>query len=307
MSNRDLSLDLTELPKSGRVITIGDSLMVVDNFDLSDPLSVLNFNPNLKTKLLEPFKIKFSMILLCVSGNARIRLNLREYTLTERLLLLTPAGAIAECLHLSPDMRIIMIAFSQSLNILDGNIRLRQGSISALAMCPLLNLSEQECQSVLSIYNIIRSRLEIPDFPAKREIAGAAIRLIFSYVFPHLAGSAPQNADNRLLDNFLTLVESHAMTNRSIRFYADELSVTPRHLSRVILRTSGKTVKQWINDRIILEAKVMLNEPNNSIQQISERLGFPNQSSFGTYFKKSTSVSPLNYRKNTSVSSASGR
>lgn len=65
----------------------------------------------------------------------------------------------------------------------------------------------------------------------------------------------------------------------------------------VILRSSGKSVKQWINDRIILEAKVLLNEPDQSILQISESLGFPNQSAFGTYFKKITTLSPLNYRK----------
>lgn len=297
MNSYNLSLELNELPRSERVITMDDSLMVADNFDLSDPISVLNFTPNLKTKLLEPFKIRFSMILLCISGSAIIRLNLREYTLQARSLLLTTEGTIAECVYLSSDIKIVMIAFSQSINILDRHIRFRKGSIATIAKRPLLNLSETECQSVLAIYDIMRSRLEVTDFPAKREIAGAAIRLILSYVFPHQTESSPQNADSSLFDSFLALVENHAITDRRIQFYADELSVTPRHLSRVILRTSGKSIKQWICDRIILEAKVMLNEPGRSIQQISEALGFPNQSAFGTYFKKSTSVSPLNYRK----------
>ncbi|MDE6523030.1 MAG: helix-turn-helix domain-containing protein, partial [Muribaculaceae bacterium] len=52
----------------------------------------------------------------------------------------------------------------------------------------------------------------------------------------------------------------------------------------------------WINIRIMLEAEVLLRDRSRSIQEISETLGFPNQSFFGTFFKKLKGLSPSAYR-----------
>ncbi|MDE6551485.1 MAG: helix-turn-helix domain-containing protein, partial [Muribaculaceae bacterium] len=59
---------------------------------------------------------------------------------------------------------------------------------------------------------------------------------------------------------------------------------------------SGRSPKEWINIRVMLEAKVLLRDPSRSIQEISEILGFPNQSFFGTFFKKMKGLSPSAYR-----------
>ncbi|MCD8264357.1 MAG: helix-turn-helix domain-containing protein [Tannerellaceae bacterium] len=64
----------------------------------------------------------------------------------------------------------------------------------------------------------------------------------------------------------------------------------------VIKENSGRTATEWINNRIILEAKTLLYSTSMTIQQISDELSFSSQSSFGKYFKRAVGVSPKEFR-----------
>jgi AraC-like DNA-binding protein len=100
-----------------------------------------------------------------------------------------------------------------------------------------------------------------------------------------------------LVENFTTLVRENYRMQRETAFYADKLCLTPKYLSEVIKSASGKSVPEWIDDYVILEAKALLKSTNMTIQQISEELNFPSQSFFGKYFKRNTGMSPKAYRE----------
>ncbi len=80
-------------------------------------------------------------------------------------------------------------------------------------------------------------------------------------------------------------------------FYAEQLFLTPKHLSRVIKEVSGRSAGEWIDEQVILEAKARLKNLSLTVQEISDQLGFPNQSFFGKYFKRHVGLSPSDYRK----------
>ncbi len=82
-------------------------------------------------------------------------------------------------------------------------------------------------------------------------------------------------------------------------FYADKLFVTSKHLSAVLKEISDKTAGEWIDQRVILEAKLLLRSTGLNIQEISAKLNFANQSFFGKYFKHLTGMSPRDYRTKT--------
>ena len=73
--------------------------------------------------------------------------------------------------------------------------------------------------------------------------------------------------------------------------------ITPRYLSTIVQAVSGETAKNIIDKHVILEIKVLLESTELSIQEIANRLQFPDQSFFGRYFKKHTGISPMNYRR----------
>ena len=96
---------------------------------------------------------------------------------------------------------------------------------------------------------------------------------------------------NRL---YLNLYRIHV----NVSFYADKLCLTPRYLNTIIRQTSQQTVMDWINQSIILEAKVLLKHSNRLVYQISDELNFPNPSFFSKFFKRMTGMTPQEYQKN---------
>jgi len=72
--------------------------------------------------------------------------------------------------------------------------------------------------------------------------------------------------------------------------------LTTKYFSTLIKDVSGKTAGAWINEMLVLEARVRLQNPEQSIAQIAYELNFSDPSHFGRFFKKHVGVSPLEYR-----------
>ena len=136
---------------------------------------------------------------------------------------------------------------------------------------------------------------------------GAVQHLIVSllynlkYIHEHTCKSTPSRLSRQeeLFRRFIALVNQHSKHERNVNFYADKLCLTPHYLSSVIRETSGQTVMQWINQAVILEAKVLLKHSNLLVFQISDELNFPNPSFFSKFFKRMTGMTPAEYQKQT--------
>lgn len=102
---------------------------------------------------------------------------------------------------------------------------------------------------------------------------------------------------NPLFQKFRNLLTKEFLRHRSVNYYAEALHVTPKYLSEVVKRNTGKTAGEWIDKAVLLEAKVLLQNKSLNIAQISESLNFSDQSFFGKYFKNLQGMSPLDYRK----------
>lgn len=99
---------------------------------------------------------------------------------------------------------------------------------------------------------------------------------------------------------FKSLLAEKYLEERSVAFYAEQLHTTPKYLSALVKKQTGRTAGMLINESVILEAKVLLQNHRFSIGQVSQHLNFSDQSVFGKYFKISTGLSPQEYRKSLS-------
>jgi len=113
--------------------------------------------------------------------------------------------------------------------------------------------------------------------------------------FGHLIGNYTRQQD--LFHQFLSLLDTHCREYRDVTFYANTLCITPRYLRKITNTcTSFESPKDVIDKRFIVEIKVLLQSFELSIQEIAERLSFPDQSYLGRYFKRITDMSPSEYR-----------
>lgn len=107
-----------------------------------------------------------------------------------------------------------------------------------------------------------------------------------------------KNNTEILATRFVSLVIDHFKKQHRLEFYADLMCITPKYLSTIVRNVTGKTAGQWINHFIIKEAKNLLANSNMNIAEITDILGFSNQSFFGKFFKHHTGKSPLAFRLN---------
>lgn len=98
-------------------------------------------------------------------------------------------------------------------------------------------------------------------------------------------------------ERFSNLLDGHSEEHHNVNWYAEALSISPDYLSKIIREFDGSSARIWINKSIIDKAVFMMKQLNLTLKEISARLHFPDQSSFGRFFKTNTGQSPREYRK----------
>ncbi len=96
-----------------------------------------------------------------------------------------------------------------------------------------------------------------------------------------------------IFNRFTNLLEKVSVKNRPVAWWASQMNISPKYLSAVCREVSGKSARTLIAETVIQEAVLLLQNPCLTIKEISDKLGFVNQSHFGTFFKRHTGHSPI--------------
>ena len=97
---------------------------------------------------------------------------------------------------------------------------------------------------------------------------------------------------------FLGLLPQHFEEHHDIGFYADRLCITTTYLSRVVRQVSGgRTVVDYINQMLLMEATFLLRQTSMSITQISDQLHFAEVTTFARFFNRMKGMNPREFRK----------
>ena len=105
-----------------------------------------------------------------------------------------------------------------------------------------------------------------------------------------------QRSAYHLYQQFATLLEADFARHHDVQFYATALQVAPVKLSRILGRVVGKSTKQLIDERIVLEAKRLLHYTDLSIKEIAMALGYSDLFHLSKTFKRLTGVAPQVFR-----------
>jgi AraC-like DNA-binding protein len=95
---------------------------------------------------------------------------------------------------------------------------------------------------------------------------------------------------------FLDLLHSSEIKRHTVEAYANELCISPKYLTVVCKKNSGKTANEWVTEHVLEDIRYYLKQTDLSIKQICDRLGFPNPSFFGKYVKDHFGMTPMQLR-----------
>lgn len=298
MNNQGVnSFTLSQLKEKvvlNEAIGMGDEIFLIDEsfYDLH----LFNY----------PCRIDIMLAALCTKGRMKIKINLKEYEITEGMIAIYTPSNIIQIDYTNNFNAKVFAVSTQFMK----NIHFDIKSILPLYM----QVHNESCQKLEKEYiqlynkffNLTKQIITSPNISHKLDIVQSLISSVCYTLMDGLHKSnqiglsinTNQNLRQTLLfEQFMTLLNEYHHTQRTVGFYAEKLNITPKYLSKLIKESSGKTAAEWIDQYVILEAQTLLKYSDMTIQEISYHLNFASQSFFCKYFKHNTGITPGEYKK----------
>jgi AraC family transcriptional regulator, transcriptional activator of pobA len=273
----------------------GEQTKKIDVFFANDQINFKNAPLNI------PYRSNYFGIGLCLDGQAILKANLETYTVKQHCIITMSPQIVKQWVSKSDDYQTLGIFFSKAFLIQNNINILNQFSFFDATAKHVSVFSESQSAIILKLLYSIREKL-MSQHIYKNEITRSLINVLLYeigavYNERELPSFFKQTRSMKLTEAFKTLVNTHFMQERSVKFYADSLFVTPKHLTETIKAETGKSAGEWIDEMVILEAKILLQDTTLSVSNIADALHFTDQSTFGKFFKNITDRSPVAYRQ----------
>jgi len=271
----------------------------IDVDSIDDDIILLD-KPIISSAFQYPFKVDVTTIIICIRGTTEGSVNLKPYTTNGACLFTILSGQIMEYQSVSEDFTGLFIIMSDKFTeSLMTNASERLPLSISVRNNPVTPLNEKALDGVIQYFEMLKRIIQEKNHPFRLEVVRyLTLALIYGTIveFHQLGNNRKISRQETLAEKFMNLVRTHYKVERKLEFYANNLCVTAKHLSKVIKETGGKSANDWIDEHVTLEAKALLKSTNLTVDQISEELNFPSQSFFGKYFKRVTGMSPGEYK-----------
>ena len=252
---------------------------------------------------------------LCREGTARIILGSSTYRISRNYLCFYAPNTFFQILEKSADLTGILEeddveAYYPVHSSIDIRKRLQ------VRNSPCVKISEKQADEMMRFYNMLHEneeylianegsheemRNEFTDrvrADCTRYLRYALCLKAFEAYFSNTPVKAmPQAKDDAILNRFLVSVYKNCHRQRTVQYYADEQHLSPYYFSSIIRARSGQSALQWIGNVTMTFSRQYLECSEMSIKEIADRMNFPDQSTFGRYFKHHEGCSPSEFRE----------
>ena len=183
---------------------------------------------------------------------------------------------------------------------------LQQSSFFKIGGTPVLKITEEQRLFLNTIFQKVIAEQE-SDYVYKDELIRNYISLIIHESLklePAENFDQNKNAASRLSSVFLELLErqfpiettDQSLQLKSAQDFAKNLNVHVNYLNRAVKEVTGKSTTAHITERILTEAKALLQHTDWNISEIAFALGFNYPTYFNNFFKKQTGTNPKAFR-----------
>ena len=253
-------------------------------------------------KVDEPHRHNFYSVLIISKAKGIHKIDFNDYELAEKQIFFIAPGQVHQVIEYEKSAGFSMtfsnqflvensipISFIESLNLFQN-----------YGQSPPLQLENKAFESVENFAHEI-VELFNSDAAMKFLSIGSFLKLIL-IACNNSCEINPIESDidisgASLIRNFKNAVNQNFKKEHSTTFYANQLFITPDHLNRTFKAKVGKTAKEFIQARIITEAKRLLFFSSLTNKEIAYRLGFNEPANFSAFFKKHTMLSPSHFKK----------
>lgn len=211
-------------------------------------------------------------------------------------------GKPVDDLSLSPDCQVVaMLLSNRYLRSHPININFNVRGLTFYFDHPLMVMTTQQMEQCLRGVEDIRWRLTQTNHLYFNETLTRAIEnftydLFDIYTCCNSEQASKGGQKTLLSQQFIDLLKQHIREERMVDYYASQLFVTPKYLSRVCLQATGHNASYWISQFAVKEILEQITSTNLPLSEISTAFNFQSLSHFTRYVKKHTRQTPSAFR-----------
>ena len=249
-------------------------------------------------------RVAMNAIVICTNGKVQAQMNSQTMELHKNQIAIVPQNVTVTDVMVSPDFnlkamfltnRILQSFLREKMNIWNDMMFIHRHYV--------VTMDEDEILFYTHFYDMLTLAIvKGKDNPLHTDVIQSLLR---SAILA-LCGAMKQKlslaavhqvktSDNHF-QRFLDLLHSSEVKRHTVETYASELCISPKYLSALCKKNSGKTANEWITERVLEDIRYYLKQSDFSIKEICDRLGFPNPSFFGKYVKDHFGMTPLQFR-----------
>ncbi len=249
-------------------------------------------------------RVAMNAIVICTNGKVQAQVNSQTMELHKNQMAIVPQNVTVTDVMVSPDFnlkamfltnRILQSFLREKMNIWNDMMFIHRHYV--------VTMDEDEILFYTHFYDMLTLAIvKGKDNPLHTDVIQSLLR---SAILA-LCGAMKQKlslaavhqvktSDNHF-QRFLDLLHSSEVKRHTVETYASELCISPKYLSALCKKNSGKTANEWITERVLEDIRYYLKQSDFSIKEICDRLGFPNPSFFGKYVKDHFGMTPLQFR-----------
>ncbi len=198
--------------------------------------------------------------------------------------------------------------------LLGGSQRVATGCVLAPGPARVVHIPPGASASLKAVVGALHDEVARPQDPYSDDITSSLVSTLLLWLERWVQESAPEgpqadDGDLQLYRRFVQRLEAEFAAHHDARHYADALAVPLTALSKALQAATGKTTKEQITDRVMLEAQRLLRFTDQNVGEVAFHVGFGDPLYFSRAFKRHAGMSPLAYREAArgSASSARGR
>lgn len=240
------------------------------------------------------------VLLLCLDGEATIRISGQTYELYKNRLCCVMPLHVAE-LHPSDSFRVAAVAFTFEL-LADFPLAIKPDLADRMTETPCVDLTDEQVDIFTRYHELLYLQYCRREHPSRVAVIQSLVFSLlaevgYTYSFQGVVPS--RNRQEKIVNELFSLLHAHHCQHKDASFYAEKICLTPKYLSHVVKQVTGRTLYDWITFFVMKDAKRLLQATDLNVSEIADRLGFPNSSFFGRYFKKNAGMTPLAFRQAT--------
>ena len=168
-----------------------------------------------------------------------------------------------------------------------------------------LHLSCDEIEIFRGVLDMIAQELHRSIDKHSRELIVSNIELLLNYClrFYDRQFVTREEINHTVVKKFVKLLDEYIAQQAekdglpTVAYFADKCCYSSKYFGELVKTETGRTAKDFINDRVLRRAKQLLDDDAFSITQVSQQLGFEYPQHFVRFFKARTGQTPSEYRR----------